>query len=139
MRELQLPPTPPGTHDSFSLSDPVALKERLAQAGFVDVHVEMVYAHYEWSSPDAYVEFAQDMLAIVRTTLADLPPERKSLILDAIREAASRYQAQDGTVQADSEAFIVAGQPLVVLRTWGNSIFRPQQTPGRETPAPPTS
>jgi SAM-dependent methyltransferase len=110
MRELQMPPTPPGKLDSFSLSDPVALTERLARAGFVDVHVETMYAHYEWPSPDAYVEFAQDMLAIVRTTLADLPPERKSQLLDAIREAASRYQAQDGTVQADSEAFLVAGR-----------------------------
>jgi len=110
MRELQMPPTAPGTHDSFSLSDPVALKHRLDQAGFVDLHVETMYAHYEWSSPDTYVEFAQDMLAIVRTTLADLPPERKSQILDAIRETASKYQTQDGTVQADSEAFLVAGR-----------------------------
>src|SRR6476469_5736237 len=57
MRELQLPPTPPGKLDSFSLSDPAALKDRLAQAGFVDLHVETMYAHYEWPSPDAYVEF----------------------------------------------------------------------------------
>jgi SAM-dependent methyltransferase len=109
MRELQTPAAP-GKLDSFSLSDHVALKERLVQAGFADVHVETMYAHYEWPSPDAYVEFAQDMLAIVRTTLADLPPERKSQILDAIREAATRYQAQDGTVQANSEAYLVAGQ-----------------------------
>lgn len=110
MRELQLPPTPPSKLDSFSLSDPAALKDRFAQAGFVDLHVETIYAHYEWPSPDSYVEFAQDMLAIVRTNLANLPLERKSQILNAIREAASRYQAQDGTVQADSKAFLVAGR-----------------------------
>jgi len=110
MRELRTAPAPPGKLDSFSLSDPAALKERLAQAGFADLHLETMYAHYEWADPDAYVEFAQDMLAIVKTTLADLPPERKSQILDAIKEAASRYQAQDGTVQADSEAFLVAGR-----------------------------
>jgi len=110
MHELHMPPTPPGTLDSFSLSDPMALKDRLAQAGFVDLQVETMYAHYEWPSPDAYVEFAQDMLAILRTALADLPPERKSQILDAIREAASRYQVQDGTMQADSEAYVVAGR-----------------------------
>jgi ubiquinone/menaquinone biosynthesis C-methylase UbiE len=112
MRELQIPPTPPGKLDSFSLSDPVALKDRLAQVGFVDLHIETMYAHYEWPSPDTYVEFAQDMLAIVRTNLANLSPERKSQILDAIREAASRYQAPDGTVQVDSEAFLVAGRRM---------------------------
>ena len=110
MRELQMPPTPSGQFDAFSLSDPVVLKDRLARVGFVDLHVETMYAHYEWPSPDAYVEFAQDMLAIVRTALADLSPGRKSQILDAIREAASRYQTQDGTVQAHSEAFVVAGR-----------------------------
>src|SRR5262249_44148653 len=107
-RELQLPPPPPGTRDAFSLSDPVALQDRLAQAGFVELRVETLVAHYEWPSPDAYVEFAQDMLSIVKTTLATVPPERGAQILDAIREAAARYQAPDGTVQVDSEAFLVA-------------------------------
>jgi len=110
MRELHIPPPPPGTVDSFSLSDPAALKDRLTRAGFADLHVEAMYAHYEWPSPDAYVEFAQDMLAIVKKALADQPPERKFHILNAIREAASKYQAPDGSVQADSEAFVLAGR-----------------------------
>jgi ubiquinone/menaquinone biosynthesis C-methylase UbiE len=111
-RALQLPPSPPGTLDPYALSDPVALKDRLAQAGFVELHVETTYAHFEWPSPDAYVEFAQDMLAIVRTNLRNLPPERKSQILDSIREAASKYQAQNGTMQVDSEVFLVAGRRM---------------------------
>ena len=110
MRELQMPQPPPGTLDAFSLSDPIALKDRLAQVGFGDVHIEKIDAHYEWPSPDAYVQFAQDILAIVKSVLAEQPPERKSQLLDAIREAASEYEAPDGTVRVNSEAFLVAGR-----------------------------
>jgi enediyne biosynthesis protein CalE5 len=110
LRELHMPPPPPGLVDPFSLSDPIALKDRLTQAGFADLYIETMYAHYEWPSPDAYVEFAQDMFPIVGKAIEGQPAERKSQILDAVREAASKYQAQDGTMQAVNEAFVLAGR-----------------------------
>ena len=110
LRVLELSAPPAGTPDPYSLSDTAAFEQKLTAASFTNVHTEQLVVKYEWPSPDAYVEFAEDLMAPIRSVLAKQPADIQARIRASIREAASRYATADGTVHMESEAILAVAQ-----------------------------
>ena len=108
--ELQLPPPPQGVPGVFSLSDAEALKRTFSQAGFKDVHEELVSVTNEYPSADIFVEQSRDISAGVNAWLADRTDEVKTRTWNAISNAVKQYATSEGTISITSEAICIVGQ-----------------------------
>ena len=110
MRELKLPPPPPGMPGAFSLSDANHLERTFAQAGFVQVHIEPLMLTLELASAGDYVRFQQAIVMQFNALLARYPAEQQAKVWQGITEAAREYTAQDGTCRMENEFLLAAGR-----------------------------
>ncbi len=122
MRELQVPPPPPGMPGPFSLADTDRVAQVLTQAGFTQVYTEpmtltltQVYTEpmtltLDWTSIDEYVRFLQEVLVQINALLARYPVERQTEIWQAIAKAAQQFTTPDGTCRTENELLLVVGR-----------------------------
>ncbi|HXV81711.1 MAG TPA: methyltransferase domain-containing protein [Candidatus Binatia bacterium] len=107
---LRAAPPQPGIPGPFSLSDPNALEKALTNAGFTHVQSNRLTVTFEWSSPEDYTRFIQDIGAPIRALMASESAERQASIWQAVTEAVRPYVAQDGVVRLPAEAICIVGQ-----------------------------
>ena len=110
MRELQLPPPPPGMPGPFRLGDANYVEQLLTQAGFTHAHIEPMILALEWDSVEEYVRFQRDIVAQINMILARYPVERQAEILQAIKEAARPYTTPSGIFHTENEVLLVVGR-----------------------------
>ena len=110
MRELQLPPPPPGTPGMFSLADTQQLAQLLTQAGFMQVQTEPITTILELPSAEDFIHFYQDISPSLTALLANLSVERRAEVWQAIMQAARQYNAPDGTWRTENELILAVGR-----------------------------
>lgn len=112
MRELQLPPPPPGMPGPFRLGDANYVEQLLTQAGFTQIHIEPMMLTLEWDSVEEYVHFQRDIVAQINMILARYPVERQAEILQAIKEAARPYITPSGIFHTENVLLLVVGRRI---------------------------
>ncbi len=110
MRELQVPPPPPGMPGPFRLADPQYLEHLLTQAGFTQVHTEAMMLTFEWASSKELVRFHQDILTQLNALLSKYPVERQAEVWQAIEEALGQFTTPDGTCRIENEVILAFGR-----------------------------
>ena len=110
-QELQAPLLGQGIPGPFSLADIDALKKSLEKAGFVDIKSETITVVFEFNSADEYTKFNQDIVAPVRTMLANETEERKQEIWNAVTDQVKqRFVDKDtGRIKLANEAICIVG------------------------------
>src|SRR5260221_5675543 len=88
MRELQVPPPPPGMPGPFSLADTDRVAQVLTQAGFTQVYTEPMTLTLEWTSIEEDVRFLQEVLVQINALLARYPVGRQANGMRAISRVA---------------------------------------------------
>jgi ubiquinone/menaquinone biosynthesis C-methylase UbiE len=113
-QELQAPLLGQGIPGPFSLADIEALKKSLEKAGFVEIKSESIRVIFEFNSAEEYTEFNQDIVAPVRTMLANETEERKQEIWNAVtNQAKQRFVEKDtGRIKLDNEAICIVGSKV---------------------------
>lgn len=94
-----LPPSEPGAHGPFALSDAGALVELVADAGLVDPQVERIDITVRAPSLDAFWEQQRDMSPSARKVLPTLSPAEHYALREALDEAWGPYVRDDGSVE----------------------------------------
>src|SRR5260221_9627624 len=110
MRELQVPPPPPGMPGPFSLADTDRVAQVLTQAGCTQVYTEPMTLTLERTSIEEYVRFLQEVLVQINALLARYPVERQTEIWQAIAKAAQQFTTPDGTCRTENELLLVVGR-----------------------------
>jgi SAM-dependent methyltransferase len=88
-------PTQPGM---FTLARPEVLSELLEAAGFVDVVVEPVTVHRQYSDVDAFIAETSDLSGMFVRALADASEPQRAAVREAIAERAKPFVSGDGTI-----------------------------------------
>jgi len=90
----------------FSLADVGAFKKSLLKAGFTDIQSETINVTFEFDSAEDYTKFNQDIVAHIRTLLANETERRKEEIWSAITDKAKLLFAdsQSGHIKLANEA-----------------------------------
>src|SRR5260370_4763334 len=110
LRDLQVPPPPPGMPGPFSLADTDRVAQVLTQAGFTQVYTEPMTLTLDWTSIDEYVRFLQEVLVQINALLARYPVERQAEIWQAIAKAAQQFTTPDGTCRTENELILMVGR-----------------------------
>jgi SAM-dependent methyltransferase len=95
MAELDAPPPEPGTPGPFALDDPARVAALLEQAGFADVHAELLESERRNDSLEAWWEHMLKVAGPVIAILEALPDERVEAIRGRAFASAAQY-ARDG-------------------------------------------
>jgi len=103
-----VPPPPPGTPNPLALADSSVLSNALTRAGFHDIEIEREIVHFEFDSPEAFLECRRDMSVTFRTMLNALPADKQKQVCDLVLQGARRYADSSGHVITPNEAIIFA-------------------------------
>jgi SAM-dependent methyltransferase len=98
-------PTQPGM---FALARPEALSELLETAGFVDVVVEPVAVHRQYSDVDAFIAETSDLSGMFIRALADASDEQRAAVRAAIAERAKPFVSGEGTISLPGTSLVAA-------------------------------
>lgn len=92
----------------FSLADVGAFKNSLLKAGFTDIQSETINVTFEFDSVEDYTKFNQDIVAHIRTLLANETERRKEEIWNTITDKAKLlFVDQSGHIKLANEAICV--------------------------------
>jgi ubiquinone/menaquinone biosynthesis C-methylase UbiE len=108
---LQLMPLPevPAHGSPFSLSDPEALAERVARAGFEDVAVEPFDVNFSIESAARFYEHVSEMSMLLHDLHARLEVGDRERLRGAVEgEVSARFAADDGTIRITNRALMVS-------------------------------
>jgi SAM-dependent methyltransferase len=108
-RRAELPPPAPGQPGPFSLGAPGLLEATLAEAGFVDVHVDRVAAPLRLSSVEECVRFERESFGALHQMLAGLDAEAREAAWAEIGERLAEFDGPGGFV-APCELLVAAGR-----------------------------
>jgi enediyne biosynthesis protein CalE5 len=109
LRELELPPPPPGRPGPFALSDPEKLAALAAEAGFREVETGTLSVVFETDTPEEYSEFIRDVAPQLTTLLNGRSAAVKERVLGKVVEAYRQFLNQEGRVSTDNQALWVTG------------------------------
>jgi ubiquinone/menaquinone biosynthesis C-methylase UbiE len=116
LRELQLPPRPPGLPGVFSLCDAGMLERLAREAGFAAVATEIVETVTQLPSADDFVHFCQDVASPIQDLLAKEGADRQAQAWQAVRRAAAASFGQpDGGISLRNEAILLSAEALPAL------------------------
>lgn len=90
------PGDPHGSGGLFSLADPDALRQRIANAGFDDVEVEAVTNSFEFSDFEELWRIPSEIAGPIAVIIAELGSEQVAQVKDAFKRMAEQFQAADG-------------------------------------------
>jgi hypothetical protein len=110
-RQLQDPLLGQGVPGTFSLADVDLLEKSLLKAGFTDIRSETITVTFEFDSAEAYTKFNQDIVAHIRTLLANETDKRKEEIWKAVTDQAKLLYSdrESGRVKLVNEAICMVG------------------------------
>lgn len=106
VRELDLPPPPPGRPGPFCMADEQAVRAELEAAGFSQIRCERVVAPFRFNTLDEFVQFSRDLIppAIGAAIAERASPQRLAGLWAKFAEAARRFVQANGTVSLPSHA-----------------------------------
>lgn len=110
-QQLQAPLLGQGVPGPFSLADVEVLKKSLLKAGFTDVQSETINVTFEFDSAEDYTKFNKDIVAPIRTMLANETEKRKEEIWNAVTDQARLLytEHESGRVKMVNEAICIVG------------------------------
>ena len=91
-----LPPPKAGLPSPFSLGNPGLLARRLREAGYDDVHEEVVRAPLRLASADECLRWRREASDTMQQMLNGLDDEAKEAIWNEIADALREYETDDG-------------------------------------------
>jgi enediyne biosynthesis protein CalE5 len=111
MKEINIPPPPPGTPGPFSLSDENSLKNPFITSGFKDLNIEKVNVTLDFDSAGEFTDYVLETSGTVQTILASQTHEKIAEVIKAITEAARKYaDTNTGIVKFENEAILIVGR-----------------------------
>lgn len=108
-RRAQLPPPVPGQPGPFSLGQPDALEEALADAGFTDIRIEKVDAPVRLSSAAECLQFEQESFGALHQMLGGLSDVEKDEAWEEIEQALRQFE--------DGQQFVGPCEMLIAVGT----------------------
>jgi len=110
-QHVGLPQMEPGAPGPFALADRDRVERLLASAGFQDISLESIARPVRVGSDvDDTVAFFEST-DIARRLMADAPPDKVALALDAIREALAPHAGAEGVVLSGTASLVTARKP----------------------------
>ena len=110
LKQLQVPPPPPGTPGPLSRPTPDALGGLLEAGGFSDVEVEEADVSFEWESPDAFTTFIKEIAPPISSMIAPHPEDVQEATWAAITEAIRDVSGGDGPVRLSNLVLLAVGR-----------------------------
>jgi ubiquinone/menaquinone biosynthesis C-methylase UbiE len=108
--QVQMPGSPSGVPNPFSLADTNKLENSLTRAGFRDIHIDTVVVTFEFESGEDYCRYSQAVSASARIALSKETEERKEDVWRKVAEEAARnYGAANGLIKMDNESICIVG------------------------------
>ena len=110
-QHVGLPQMEPGAPGPFALADRDRVEHLLASAGFQDISLESIVRPMRVGSDvDDTVAFFEST-DIARRLMADAPPDKVALALDAISEALAPHAGAEGVVLSGTAWLVTARKP----------------------------
>jgi SAM-dependent methyltransferase len=109
MQRLGASPPPPGTPGPLSRPTPEALGGLLEGGGFSDVQVEEAQVTFEWSSPEEFTMFIEEIAPPITAMMASHPPQAQQETWQAITEAAREHAGADGALRLSNQVLLACG------------------------------
>ncbi|HEX2359231.1 MAG TPA: methyltransferase domain-containing protein [Solirubrobacterales bacterium] len=110
MERLEVPPPPPGTPGPLSRPTPEAIGGLLEGGGFSDVEVEEAEVTFEWSSPEEFTTFIQEIAPPIIAMIEPHPADVQKQAWEAITEAARGAAGDDGAVRLSNRVLMAVGR-----------------------------
>ncbi len=110
IRQLDVPPPPPGTPGPLSRPSADALGGLLGAAGFSEVEVEEIEVDFEWDSAEEFTTFVKEIAPPIRAIIDPHHPDVQEETWAAITEAIRRQAADDGAVRLRNLALMAVGR-----------------------------
>lgn len=108
LKELELPPPPPGRPGPFALADAGTLAQLVSDAGFRDVETGVVTAIYETASPEDFTQWTRDVAPAIVNLVRGRPPEVQERVWRKVTEAWEPLVTPEGRVRTENKALWVA-------------------------------
>jgi hypothetical protein len=87
MRELQIPPPPPGTPGPLALSDINILQTSLHNTGFTNIHYEKLNVTFEFGTAEDYIDYTKAVTRnIVNSMLSKESVKRQEEVWNIVTE-----------------------------------------------------
>jgi ubiquinone/menaquinone biosynthesis C-methylase UbiE len=97
MRELNVPPPPPGTPGPFALADINILRAALSHTGFTDIKHERLNVTFEFATVEDYINYTKAVSAPIKNMLGKESVKRQEEIWDIVRQQVrSNYSTDTG-------------------------------------------
>jgi enediyne biosynthesis protein CalE5 len=110
MKQLDVPPPPPGMPGPLSRPTPEALTEVLEAGGFSDVEVERMQVAFDFGSAAEFTQMVREIAPPITAMMADHPPEAQEAAWQAIEDAIGEHAADDGTVSLSNVVLLGTGK-----------------------------
>jgi ubiquinone/menaquinone biosynthesis C-methylase UbiE len=110
MKELNVPPPPPGMPGPLSRPTPEALTEVLEAGGFSDVEVEKLEATFDYESAAEFTQMVREIAPPITAMMADHPPEAQEAAWQAIEDAIGEYAGDDGRLSLSNIVLLGSGK-----------------------------
>lgn len=106
-RRAALPPPLPGQPGPFSLGNPDVLRQRLAEAGFKDIEIELVDAPVRLGSALECLQFEQESFGALHQMLGGLSVREQDDAWAEIEEALGAFES-DGRFEGPCQMLVAA-------------------------------
>ena len=110
MERLDVPPPPPGTPGPLSRPTPDAIGGLLEGGGFSDIEVEEAEVSFEWSSPEEFTTFIQEIAPPIMAMIEPHPADVQKQTWEAITDAARGAAGDDGALRLSNLVLMAVGR-----------------------------
>ena len=107
---LGMAPPEEGAGTPFAFSDVGAFERVVEAAGFTAVRGEWVTVPFVFESAEEFTRFRRDRSGPLRRQIADFPEVEQEAAWRALTEAARDFEAPDGGLRMDNQAYCVAAR-----------------------------
>jgi ubiquinone/menaquinone biosynthesis C-methylase UbiE len=113
MRELNVPPSPPGTPGPFALADISILQNALSNAGFTDIKSERLNVTFEFATVEDYINYTKAVASTIKTMLSKESVNRQEEVWNIVTEQVRNNYVTVGNsapVRIDNECIFVTAK-----------------------------
>jgi SAM-dependent methyltransferase len=108
VRRGHMEPLDPDAPGQFAWAEEGRIAELLEAAGFVDYDVELLEFAFRYGSVEEWWGAGCDCALRLRQAAATLSPEETAEVLEALREAAAPWTADDGSLTLPARTWVAA-------------------------------
>jgi SAM-dependent methyltransferase len=105
----RMEPPDPDAPGQFAWSAEGTIADRLDAAGFVEYEIESLDFEIRYASVQEWWDVARDFALRLRQAAATLTPQETVEMLDALRDAAAPWTADDGSLALPARTWVAAG------------------------------